>query len=149
MLLSSPLAGAGWIHKLNIAVITLVFIITCLVSELGCLKKKAASFQAGIRFWQMLAEGFSEVAPVYLLQAGLLFSFFCCHFPTSSVIHSLLRCGPLGLPEMTLLLDDVSWMTQVFLVIRFHLGDGVSPLGLFGNGLNCMHLKELCLFKVT
>lgn len=65
----------------------------------------------------MLAEGFSEFTPVYLLQAGLSFSFFCCHFPTSSVIHSLLRCGPLGLPEMTLLLDDVSWMTQVFLVI--------------------------------
>lgn len=73
MLLSSLLAGAGWIHKLNIAVITLEFIRWCLVSELGYLKKRAACFQAGIRFWQLLAEGFSEVTPVYLLQAGLFF----------------------------------------------------------------------------
>lgn len=73
MFLSSLLAGAGWIHKLNIAVITLEFIIRCLVSELGYLKRRAASFQAGIRFWQLLAEGFSEVTPVYLLRAGLFF----------------------------------------------------------------------------
>jgi len=116
MFLSSLQAGAGWTYKLNIAVITVEFITRCLVSELGYLKKRAVSFRQGSGSDNCLQQDLARLH-LFICCKLVFFSFSCCHFPTSSVILSLLHCGPLGLPEMTLLLDVVSRMTQVFLVI--------------------------------
>lgn len=143
MLLSSLLPGAGWIHKLNIAVITLEFIIRYLVSELGYLKKRAASFQAGIRFWQLLAEGCSEVTPVYLLQAGL---FFFLLLPFSHVFSDsqppTLRSAGTSRDDFVIrwcFLDDPSFPCNLIPSRGWYQASGT-----FGNGLSCTHLRGAC-----
>lgn len=118
MFLSSLQAGAGWIHKVNIAVIALEFITRYIGSELGYLKKRGVSGQ-GSGSDNCLQKDLVRLH-LFICCKLIVFSFSCCHFPMSPMIHSLLHGGPLGLPEMTLLLDDVAWMTQVFLVIWFH-----------------------------
>lgn len=101
------------------------------------------SFQAGIGFWQLLAEGFSEVTPVYLLQAGL---FFFLLLPFSHVFSDsqppTQRSTGTARDDFVIrwcFLDDPSFPCNLIPSRGW-----CQASGTFGNGLHCTHLREAC-----
>lgn len=104
LLLSDALFfSAGWScldSHLNVALVASEFIV-------GILLWKA--WYQSVATWNEFSCRDQLVYTCFSLANWSFFSSFCYHFPTSSVIHSLLHWGPLGLSEMTLLLNDVPW----------------------------------------